>query len=87
MQIFFYVAFLLVVGIAIFAVQNSGASPVVIKFLTWKFETSLVYSMLGSIVLGILLTLVFWIPLSIRTFFRKYKTKGEISSTKSQSSG
>jgi uncharacterized integral membrane protein len=83
MQIFFYVAFLVVIGVAIFAVQNSGASPVVIKFLTFKFETSLVYTILGSIVLGILLTLLFWIPRAIRASFRKYKSSGEISSTES----
>ena len=47
MKVFFWIAFVLIVIIAIFAVQNSSASPVSIKFLLWKFETSLVYTILG----------------------------------------
>ena len=73
MKISFWVAFLMIILIAIFAVQNSGASPVSIKFLLWKFETSLVYTILGSAGLGILLTLLFWIPREIRSSFRKSK--------------
>ncbi len=74
MKISFWVAFLMIILIAIFAVQNSGASPVSIKFLLWKFETSLVYTILGSAGLGILLTLLFWIPREIRSSFRKSKS-------------
>lgn len=65
MQVFFYIAFIVIICIAAFAVQNSSAPPVMIKFLLWKFETSLVYAILGSISLGILLTLLFWIPKAI----------------------
>jgi putative membrane protein len=81
MQIFLWVAFLIAIGIAIFAVQNSDAPIVAIKFLLWKFETSLVYTILGSIGLGILLTLLFWIPRAIRSSFRTKKLPPEISST------
>jgi putative membrane protein len=77
MQIFIYIAFLIVIGIAIFAIQNSGAPLVVIKFLIWKFETSLVYTILGSVGLGILLTLLFWIPRALRPFFRGEKSHQE----------
>lgn len=73
MQFFYWLAFLVVIGIAIFAVQNSSAPPVVIKFLIWKFETSLVYTILGSILSGILLPLLFWIPKVVRTSFPKGK--------------
>jgi len=71
MQVFIYITLLIVIGIAIFAIQNSDAPLIMIKFLFWKFETSLVYTILGSIGLGVLLTLLFWIPRAIRASFRK----------------
>lgn len=71
MKVFLWIAFLILVAVAIFAVQNSSALPVTIKFLIWKFETSLVYTILGSIVLGIFLTLLFWIQRAIGTSVRK----------------
>lgn len=78
MQIFFWLALLMLCGVSIFAVQNSDAPKVIIKFLFWKFETSLVYTILGSICLGILLTLLIWIPKAIQTSFRKQKLSKEI---------
>jgi putative membrane protein len=78
MQLFYWVAFLVVVGMAIFAVQNSTAPPVVLKFFIWRFETSLIYSILGSIGLGIIITLLFWIPRAIRTSFRTKRLHKEI---------
>lgn len=80
MQVIFWIIFLIIVGIAIFAVQNSNAPLVTIKFLLWKFETSLVYTILGSIGLGILITLLFWIPRTIRASLRKKKLPQEPSS-------
>ncbi len=74
MQFFFWAGFVVIIGVAIFAVQNSSAPPVMIKFLVWRFETSLVYAILGSICLGILLTLLFWIPKVLRASLRKGKT-------------
>jgi len=70
MQFIYWIILLVVIGMAIFAVQNSNAPQVMIKFLLWKFETSLVYTILGSIVLGILITLLFWIPRAIRSSLR-----------------
>jgi uncharacterized integral membrane protein len=81
MQVFYWIVLLIAFGIAIFAIQNSNAPQVMIKFLLWQFETSLVYTILGSIVLGILITLFFWIPRAIRDSFRKKKLPQEISST------
>jgi uncharacterized integral membrane protein len=75
---FFGVGFLFVVIVAIFAVQNSDAPPVTIKFLVWKFETSLAYTILGSIVLGILLTLSFWAGRAIRASIRKKELPEEV---------
>jgi uncharacterized integral membrane protein len=71
MKVIFGIAFLVVLGIAIFAVQNSNAPPVMTRLLFWNFETSLVYEVLGSVVLGILFTLLFWIPWTIRAYLQK----------------
>jgi uncharacterized integral membrane protein len=78
MQFFYWLAFLIVIGMAIFAVQNSTANPVEIKFLLWKFETSLIYTILGSIGLGILITLFFWIPRAIRSSLRSKELKRQM---------
>jgi uncharacterized integral membrane protein len=80
MQFFYWLILVIVTGIGIFAVQNSSAPLVTIKFLLWKFETSLVYTILGSIGLGILITLLFWIPRAIRASFKKKNSHQEISS-------
>jgi len=66
------------IGIAIFAVQNSNAPLVMIKFLLWRFETSLIYTLLGSIGVGILITLFFWIPRAIKTSIRSRELKREV---------
>ena len=81
MQVFYWIVLLIVVGIAVFAIQNSNAPLVTIKLLLWKFETSLVYTILGSIGLGILITLLFWIPRAIRASIRRKKVPQDISST------
>ena len=81
MQFFYWLVFVIAVGVAIFAVQNSNAPLVTIKFLLWKFETSLVYTILGSIGLGILITLLLWIPRAIRASLRKRKLPQEASPT------
>jgi len=70
MQFFFWLAFLVVIAMAIFAVQNSTAPTVTMKFLFWQFETSLVYAILGSIGSGMVIILLLWIPSSIRGSFR-----------------
>jgi uncharacterized integral membrane protein len=77
MKIFLWIAFLILIAVAIFAVQNSSAPLVTIKFLIWRFETSLVYTILGSIVLGIFLTLLFWIQRAVGTSIRKKEPNQE----------
>jgi uncharacterized integral membrane protein len=79
MQVFYWIVLLIVIGLAIFAIQNSNAPQVAIKLLLWQIETSLVYTILGSIGLGILITLLFWIPRAIRASFRPKKTIEELS--------
>ena len=78
MQPFYWLIFLMAIGIAIFAVQNSNAPLVMIKFLLWRFETSLIYTLLGSIGVGILITLFFWVPRAIKTSIRSRELKREI---------
>ena len=80
MSVFLWIAFFLLVGVAFFAVQNFDASPVVMKFLFWRFETSLVYTVLGAVCLGILLTLLIWIPRGVRTSLRTRRLRKEIDS-------
>jgi uncharacterized integral membrane protein len=80
-KVFLWIAFLIVIAVAIFAVQNSDAPIVTIKFLFWRFETSLVYIILGSISLGILFTLLFWIPRALRASFRSKKSNQGFRST------
>jgi uncharacterized integral membrane protein len=49
-----------------------------IKFLLWRFETSLIYILLGSMGVGILFALFFWIPRAIKTSIRSRELKREI---------
>ena len=81
MKIFLWVAFLIIIAVAIFAVQNSAAPLITIKFLVWKFETSLVYTILGSIGLGILIMLLFWIPRALRASIQKKELNKKMAST------
>ena len=81
MQFFYWLIFLMAIAVAIFAVQNSAVPLITIKFLIWRFETSLVYTILGSIGLGILFTLLFWIPRALRTSVKPKKTNPEAPST------
>jgi uncharacterized integral membrane protein len=81
MKVFLWIAFLIVIAVAIFAVQNSDAPIITIKLLFWRFETSLVYTILGSIGLGILFTLLFWIPRALRASFRSKKSNQGLPST------
>ncbi len=78
MQFFYWIVLLIAVGLAVFAVQNSSAPPVTIRFIFWSLETSLVYTILASIGLGIVLTLLIWIPSSIRSAFRRRRGAGEV---------
>ena len=79
MQIFFIIAFVLAIGIAIFAIQNSDADMVVMRFLTWEYRTSLVYTLLGGIGLGILLTILCWIPRAIKKSLHMRRLKRQIN--------
>ncbi|MDI6762395.1 MAG: LapA family protein [Thermodesulfobacteriota bacterium] len=78
MQFFYWLMLAIVIGVAIFAVQNSSAPLVTMRFLFWKFETSLIYTLLGSMGAGILVALFFWIPRTIKSFIRSKELKKQI---------
>ena len=84
MQIFLWLAFAIILCAAIFAVQNSAAHPIVIKFLFWKWETSLIPMLLGSIGAGILIILLLWIPRALRASFRVKALKKEMESLQAE---
>ncbi len=78
MQIFYWLILLMIAFIALFAVQNSTAPPMTLKFFIWKTETSLVYVVLGSMAAGILMTLFLWVPRAVRTSLRRRRLKGDL---------
>ena len=81
MQFFYWIVLLIAIGIAVFAIQNSNVPLVTIKFIFWKLETSLVYTILASIGLGIFITLLFWVPRAIRSSFEWQKAPKEVPQT------
>ena len=52
MKFFLGLAFLVLLGVVMFAVQNSTAPAINIKFLAWHIQTSLIYTMLGRPCIG-----------------------------------
>lgn len=78
MQFFYWLMLVIVIGVAVFTVQNSSAPLVTMRFLFWKFETSLVYTILGSMGVGILMTFFFWIPKAIKSSIRSKELKKQI---------
>jgi lipopolysaccharide assembly protein A len=49
---------------AVFALQN--AVPVTVAFLSWRFEGSLALVVLGSVLVGVLMTLFIFIPVVVK---------------------
>jgi uncharacterized integral membrane protein len=80
MQFFYWLVLLMAIGVAIFAIQNSSAPLITLKFLVWQFETSLIYTLLGSTGIGILIILSLWIPRAIRSSMRSRELKKKIES-------
>lgn len=78
MQFFYWLILLIAICIAIFAIQNSAVPLITLKFLIWKFETSLIYIILGSIGIGILMTLFCWVPRAIRASIRTKNLKKKV---------
>ena len=79
MQFFYWLIFLMVISIGVFAVQNSNAPAVVIKVFLWRFEAFAdLYPPWDPSAVGILITLFFWIPRAVKTSIRSKELKKEI---------
>ena len=78
MRLFFVFGFLVLVGILMFAIQNSTAPFVDLKFVVWNFRTSLVYTILGTFASGMVVVLLLWIPSALRASFQKRSLRKEI---------
>lgn len=73
MQILLWGSLIIVFGIAIFAIQNSGTPPVVVRYLFWRFETSLIFTILGSFLAGVLASFLFSIFRAARASLSKIR--------------
>ena len=80
MQFFYWLVLVMAIGVAIFAIQNSSAPLIAVRFLVWKFEISLIYTLLGAAGAGILMVLSLWIPRAIRSSIRSRELKKKIES-------
>jgi uncharacterized integral membrane protein len=78
MQVFYWVILIVIICVAVFAIQNSSAPPITIKFLTWRVETSLIYTLLGSIGIGVIVTLFLLLPKTIQSSIRSKELKRKI---------
>jgi len=65
------ITFLLILGITIFALQNSV--PLDITFFIWQFRTSLVAVIFAACSVGLLIGLVFTLPRLTRKHLREKK--------------
>ena len=58
-----------------------------IKFLFWRFETSLIYTVLGSAATGILVILFLWVPRAIKSSIRFRELNKRVKSVETVSDG
>ena len=63
-ELYLILAAIIAVAIALFAIQN--ATPVVVSFLLWRFESSLAVVIILAITAGIAITWLITIPSRIR---------------------
>jgi uncharacterized integral membrane protein len=78
MRLFVGLAFVVLVGIAVFAVQNSTAPPIDLRFVVWDIRTSLVYTILVTFASGMVAVFLLWIPSALRTSSQKRSLRKEI---------
>jgi uncharacterized integral membrane protein len=65
MQIFIVVSLLIAIVAVVFALQNMAA--VTVSFLFWNFDSSLALVLLGTLAVGVLISLLASMPGSIRS--------------------
>jgi uncharacterized integral membrane protein len=78
MQFFYWLVLLIAVSAAIFSIQNSAVPLITVKLFLWKFETSLIYIISGSIAVGIFITLFLWVPRAVKASFQSKALKKKI---------
>ncbi len=69
------IVILILALVAVFSVQN--AAPVVVSFLSWRFESSLAIVIVLSVLSGMLIGGIITSIGSIRRSMKKNKTEGE----------
>jgi uncharacterized integral membrane protein len=84
MRYFGWLAFLVAIMLVGFAIQNSALPHVTVKLLAWQVETSPVYVMLYSLILGVLITIMLWIPYAVQKYFQQRGLKRQIETLKQQ---
>ena len=78
MQFFYWFVLLVAVGIAIFAVQNAGVPLVTLKFLAWEFNAPMIFTILGSVGVGVLAILFLWVPRAVKNSFKSRELKKKV---------
>jgi uncharacterized integral membrane protein len=82
MRFFGWLAFLVVLLIAGFAIQNSTLPVLSVKLLLWRVETAPVYVVIVSLIAGVLITVLLWSASAIRESVLKRALKREIKTLK-----
>lgn len=67
-QVYLIIAFLLAIGVAVFAIQNS--TPVQVRLFLWQFQSTLVQIILSSAAIGAVVAFLLGLPRSIRRGLR-----------------
>ncbi len=78
MKYFLWLALLITIAVAIFAIQNSALAIITMKFLAWRLDISPVYAILASLVCGMLVMLLVWVPIVLSASLGKRRLKKEI---------
>jgi uncharacterized integral membrane protein len=75
---FLWLALLITIAVAIFAIQNSALAIITMKFLAWRLDISPLYAILASLVSGMLIMLLVWVPIALRASLGRRRLKKEI---------
>ncbi len=69
MNISFFITFLLILGITVFAMQNG--MPLEVRFLFWGFKSSLVAVIFGSSMVGAAIMAIITVPKVVKKHLRE----------------
>ncbi|MEN6408475.1 MAG: LapA family protein [Anaerolineaceae bacterium] len=85
MQIFIVVSLLIAIVAVVFALQNMAA--VTVSFLFWNFDSSLALVLLGTLAVGVLISLLASMPGSIRSKLAASNQKKKLSALETERDG